>query len=588
MRNVVLNATLQAKLDAFYKAILSEITEVCEASSLSKEETSLIKRYLKCFLSFKKRGNIKDIPVIQKIVKNRTFLYNLSDYYILYPFLEDLILDMCEVERLYSDLCVAMPWENWRTVQNFLSSRSSYSCFSILYAYVMAMKPDSEDIRKYDIQKAGSPYRENPVEDFYSQFKNRVGFTKAHVTEQEFYTFCKCVLHYFPEEEPSLREISLSCGNEDRNINSAEIWVSRFLNEDSKEGAKISEPISTPKKRKSRPKVGIVYDITLSQRTSNEISIEKNLGENFAPYQVAIEQINANYPGVFPISDAGILSALCCLFYLSDGQTDIEPIDEDEDGITYEASIYQLYSTVKGAEYKPSIEDVSRFITGLEFLSYPRRIPRKVRNAKTGKEETIINSLAFLTILNKIILPQVEDADEKKKIIKEQELGKQKVRFRIHKAFYCGFTDETKGENDEMLYLPIESKGKERRYFQRVSFEKSASMEWMRFLCNLSSCVQMQEDNLLERVFDYQGAIAKARSWDIKKCPCDKVEIRHGKPYQFQTWEEYKKRMISKKEKTKDKKTLLSYFERAQKEGEIISYKLKNGVYSWRYKEGAE
>lgn len=587
MRSAKLSDTLQAKLNAFYNSIIPEILAVCEASSLSVEETNLIKRYLKAFLSFKKRGNIKDIPTIQKIVKNRVFLYNLSDLYILYPFIEDITLDLCEISRQYSELCAAMPWDNWRTVHNVLSSRYSYSCFSLLYAYIMAMKPDSEDIRKYDLQKEGAPYRENKVEDFYFQFKKDAEFTKRSVTEVEFYTFCKLVLQFFPEEETSLREISLSCGNEDRNINSAEIWVSQFLNEGPRKETPISDPIITPKKRKARPKVGIVYDLVLAQRTRNEISIEKNLGENFAPYQVAIEQINANYPGVFPISNAGILDALTCLYYLSDDQTDIEPIQEDNDGITYEASIYRLYSTLKGSDYKPSFEDISRFITGLDFLSYPRRIPRKVRNAKTKKEETIIISFSFLTFLNEIILPQVEDTDGKKKILKEQELGRQKVRFRIHRAFYCGFTDETKGDNNETLYLPIESKGKERRYFQRSSFERS-SMEWASFLFNLSSCVQMKEENLLEKVFDYQGAIEQARKWDLDNIPCDRVEMRHGKPHPFKTWEEYKKRMISKKEKTKDRKTLASFFERAKKEGEIISYTLKSGVYSWKYKEETE
>lgn len=585
MRSVTLPLTLRDKLNSFYTVHIPDILAVCEASSLDREETSLMKRYIRNFLSFKKRGNIKDIPVIQRIVKNRSFIYNLSDLYIIYPFLEDLILDLSEISRQFSDLSLAVPWENWRTVNSVLASRSSYSCFSLLYAYITAMKPDSDEIRKYDRHKEGAPFKDNPVEDFYFEFKRNSEKTKPQVIELEFYAFCKCVLQFFPEEEQALREISIPGGNVEQVVNSAEIWVSQFLNEPQESEKAITPP--APKKRKARQKVGIVYDITLSQRTYNEISPDR-LGEEFASYRVAIEQINANYPGVFPITNSGVAEALTCLYFVSGDSSDLTPIEEDEFGVIYEASIYRLYSIVKGTEHKPSLEDISRFIVGLDFLTYPRRFQRKERNASTGKEVNNVISLAFLYIYNQIHLPKIEkDEGGNTRVIAEQELGKQKVKFRIHKALFGGFPAETKDEHGKPLYLPIETKGKERRYFQKSSFKK-ATTEWLTFLNNITSCVQMREDNLLENVFDYQGAIEQAKNWDLNKIPCTESEIRHGKLYYFRTWEEYKKRIISKKEKTKDRKTLLKFFERAKAEGVIISFTFKDGVYHWRYKENAE
>lgn len=597
MHKIEIPENLKAKLNSFCKAfVLPDILKLCEECGLSDKETNLITRYVKSFLSFKKRGNIADVETIEGLIWNERFMNAIEDISDVYPFIMDIRREMRHLANTFYDLKKVAPWDNERYIKNFFfSTPLSYSTFSILYAYIVSKKPGEEEIQKYDLRKdwkEKSLNRINPVLDLYKSLKNGYEERKNRAIEVEYYSFCQCVLQFFPEERQSLLEMVMPFEGAEDTLKTAEKWVLAVFC-DNTNGAPQEEATEdpAPKKKKARKKVGIVYDIILSQRTANEIStVKDNLGESFAPYQVAIEQINANYPGVFPISDAGILDALTCLYYLSDTQTsEIQPIKADADGMVYEASIYQLYGTIKGNDYKPSFEDISRFITGLDFLTYPRRVPRKVRNAKTRKEETIIISVQFLNFLNKIILPQVErDEEGRVKVLTAQELGKQKVKFRIHKALYTGFSDRTEGENNEVLYLPVETKGKERRYFLRASFEKSSSTEWARFLFNLSSCVQMKEANLMEKVFDYQGALAQARNWDNNNIPCDRTEKRHGKTYYFSSWEEYKRRMQSKKDKPKDKKTLSSFFERAKKEGEIISYSLVNDLYTWKYKEQTE
>lgn len=597
MHKIEIPDTLKAKLNSFCKAfVLPDILKLCEECGLSDKETNLITRYVKSFLSFRKRGNIADVETIEGLIWNERFMNAIEDISEVYPFVMDIRREMRHLANTFYDLKKVAPWDNERYIKNFFfSTPLSYSTFSILYAYILSKKPGEEEIKKYDLWKdwkEKSLYRVNPVISLYKELKEGYEERKNRAIEVEYYSFCQCVLQFFPVERESLLEMELPFEGAEETLKTAEKWVLAVFCESTNEVPQEEETATpAPKKKKTKKKVGIVYDIILSQRTANEIStVKDNLGESFAPYQVAIEQINANYPGVFPISDAGILDALTCLYYLSDTQTsEIQPIKADADGMVYEASIYQLYGTIKGNDYKPSFEDISRFITGLDFLTYPRRVPRKVRNAKTGKEETIIISVQFLNFLNKIILPQVErDEEGRVKVLTAQELGKQKIKFRIHKALYTGFPDRTEGENNEVLYLPVETKGKERRYFLRASFEKSSSMEWTRFLFNLSSCVQMKEANLMEKVFDYKGALEQARKWDSNGIPCDRTEKRHGKIYYFSSWEEYKRRMQSKKDKPRDKKTLANFFERAKKEGEIISYTLVNDLYTWKYKEKTE
>ena len=591
MHTIEIPETLKAKLDSFYKkTVFPDILKLCEDCRLSEKEKNLVTRYVKAFLSFKKRGNISDIETIEGLIWNERFMNALEDLSELYPFVMDIRREMRHLHFAFSYTLKIAPWDNERDIENLLlSSPLSYSTFSIIYGYVLKQKPEEEELNKYDLQKdwkEKSLSRVNPVLDFYRKLKEGYKERKSKAIEEEYFYFCRCVLQFFPEERNSLLEM-VSFEAAEELVKTADKWVSAFLNETNEETKEAPEP----KRKKARKKIGIVYDIILSQRTANDISTEKDhTRESFAPYLVAIERINANYPGVFPITEQGIIDAFSCLYYLSDTQNaEIQPINSDEDGMIYEATIYQLYNMIKRTDYKPSSEDIARFITGLDFLTHPRRVPRKVRNAKTRKEETIVISVQFLNFLNKIILPQVERDEDGRvtKVLATQELGKQKVRFRIHKSLYSGFPDKTEGANNEVLYLPVETKGKERRYFLRTSFEK-ASTPWINFLFHIRACVHMKEDNLLENVFMYQAALAQARNWDDMNIPCDRTEKRHGKIYYFSSWEEYKRRMQSKKEKSKDKKTLLSFFERAKKEGEIISYSLVNNLYSWRYNETPE
>ena len=75
MRSVTIPSPLKEKLDKYLSAfVLPDIDKICADSSLSNEETNLIKRYVKSYFSFKKRGNIKDLELIERIVWNEKLM----------------------------------------------------------------------------------------------------------------------------------------------------------------------------------------------------------------------------------------------------------------------------------------------------------------------------------------------------------------------------------------------------------------------------------------------------------------------------------------------------------------------------------
>lgn len=591
MRSVTIPSPLKERLDKYLSAfVLPDIDKICVDSSLSNEEASLIKRYVKSYFSFKKRGNVKDLEIIERIVWNEKLMKAFEDYAALYPFLADIRNELRYLNVFYSDIKGGQPWRKQRSIVNVFNSPMSYSAYSILYAYVLNQKPKAEDISKYD--EFDDPEIEetkfNPVAHFYKWFREDHEDRKKDSIEKEFLNFACFVIEFFWDERKCLLEMDVPNVDVKKTFEEASKWIETLgIFGDDKEEPKEEEVKPKPKTER----VSIAYDLVLAQRTANEIStIKEQLGESFAPYQVAIEQINRNYPGVFPITNAGILEALLCLYCISDGQTDLQPIEEDTHGKTFEASIYQLYKIAKGSDVPPSSEDIARFITGLEFLTYPRRFPRKVRNPKTKKEEIIIKSLALLKLPNGVVLPKLKDeSDEEKKLVEgKQNLGRQKISFTIHSAFYEGFDDEVKGEDGKPLYLPIETKGKELRQFPKKALIRDKKGEYSRLIYNLGSCVQMLEENLLENVFDYNGDIEQAKREDKAGIKCDKVETINGKPYKYDSWEKWRRRQISKKQKPKDKKRLKAYFDDAVKDGVIISYSLNNAKYSWKYKETSE
>lgn len=596
MRSVIIPSPLKERLDEYLSAfVLPDIDKICLESALTNEETNLIKRYVKSYFSFKKRGNMSDLEIIERIVWNEKLMILFEDFSALYPFLMDIRQELRYINLFYSDIKGGQPWRKQNKIANVFTSPMSYSAYSILYAYVLKQKPKAEDLSIYD--EYDDPNLEetkfNPVVHFYKWFRYDHESRKNKSIGREFFNFACYVIEFFWDERNCLLEMDIPNIDVKKTFEEASNWIDSLgiFGNDKKESSAVEDV----KSKKKQERVSIAYDLVLAQRTANEIStLKEQLGENFAPYQVAIDQINKNYPGVFPITNSGVLDALLCLYRISDGQTDLTPIQEDEHGKTFEASIYQLYKITKGNSNPPSSEDLARFITGLEFLTYPRRFPRKVRNPKTKREEIIIKSLALLELPSGVVLPIQEtkvneNNEEEKRIIDKQKLGSQKITFTLHSAFYEGIDDEVTGEDGNPLYLPIETKGKELRQFPIKALRRDTTGEYSRLLFNLSSCVQMLEENLMEAVFDYNGQIEKARKDDIDGIPCDKVETRKGRePRAFATWEEWRKRQISKKQKPKDKKKLQAYFEDAVKDGVIISYSFKNNKYAWKYKEGEE
>lgn len=590
MRSVTIPSPLKERLDKYLSAfVLPDIDKICVDSSLSNEEASLIKRYVKSYFSFKKRGNVTDLEIIERIVWNEKLMKAFEDYAALYPFLADIRNELRYISVFYSDIKGGQPWRKQRSIINVFNSPMSYSAYSILYAYVFAQKPKAEDLHKYD--EFDDPNLEesifNPVIHFYKWFREDHEDRKKDSIEKEFLNFACFVIELFWDERKCLLEMDVPNVDVKKTFEEASKWIETLgIFGDDKEEPKEEEV--KPKQKTER--VSIAYDLVLSQRTANQVStIKEESGDSFAPYQVAINQINKNYPGVFPITDAGVHEAWNCLCFICDGQTELKPIQEDERGAkTFEASIYQLYKIAKGEDSTPSYEDLARFSMGLDFWTYPRRFKRKRRDTRTKKEVLQVVSLQLLYISDRcgFSLPTTERATNEKGEPEKRIVGGQKITFTIHSAFFGGIDDEVKDNEGNLIYSAIETKGKELRHFSKNALRRDPTGWYSRFLYNLASCVQMLEETLLEYVFDYNGQIEKAKDQDKNRISCDKIETRKGRePRKFATWEEWTKRQISKKQKPKDKKRLQAFFEDAVKDGEIISYSFKNNKYTWKYKE---
>lgn len=596
MRSVTIPSPLKEKLDKYLSAfVLPDIDKICADSSLSNEETNLIKRYVKSYFSFKKRGNIKDLELIERIVWNEKLMAAFDEYSALYPFLADIRNELRYLNVFYSDIKGGQPWIKQRNITNVFTSPMSYSAYSILYAYVLAQKPKTEELSKYD--EYDDPDREetkfNPVSHFYKWLRYDHEDRKKHSIEKEFLNFACFVIDFFWDERKHLLEMEVPSIDVKKTYDTACKWIESLKKYGDEKEEKPEEEIKKEEKpKKKTERVSIAYDLVLANRTANQVStIKEDSGDSFAPYQVAINQINKNYPGVFPITDAGVFEAWLCLCSISDGQTNLIPIQEDERGKTFEASIYQLYKIAKDNDITPSFEDLARFTMGLDFWTYPRRFKRKRRDTKTKKEVISVVSLTLLYISDRcgFSLPSTDRTTDEEGNNEKRIVGGQKITFTLNSAFYEGIDDEVKDNDGNLLYAPIEKNGKELRYFPKKALRRDTTGWYSRFLYNLASCVQMLEENLLENVFDYNGQIEKAKSLDKDGIICDKVETRKGRePRAFATWEDWTKRQISKKQKPKDKKRLQAFFADAVKDGVIISFSLQNNKYTWKYKDTEE
>ena len=115
MRSVTIPSPLKERLDKYLSAfVLPDIDKICVDSSLSNEEASLIKRYVKSYFSFKKRGNVKDLEIIERIVWNEKLMKAFEDYATLYPFLADIRNELRYLNVFYSDIKGGHPWRKQR------------------------------------------------------------------------------------------------------------------------------------------------------------------------------------------------------------------------------------------------------------------------------------------------------------------------------------------------------------------------------------------------------------------------------------------------------------------------------------------
>ena len=126
MRSVTIPAPLKEKLDKYLSAfVLPDIDKICADCALSDEETNLIRRFIKSYFSFKKRGNITDLELIEGIVWNERLMKSFEDYSVIYPFLMYLRQELRYLNVFYSDIKGGQPWRKQNSIVSVFNSSLS-------------------------------------------------------------------------------------------------------------------------------------------------------------------------------------------------------------------------------------------------------------------------------------------------------------------------------------------------------------------------------------------------------------------------------------------------------------------------------
>lgn len=571
-KNIKINSGTLAKLELLYTKCLPGLKKIIEYSGLGSKEASLVKRYVKGYLLFQKRGNINDLPTIATIAANRSFRQEMEASGVDFIFLRFLGWDIISLSSFYN----ALQPENLLSQEyirageqiNTHHSVMSFSAVSMLYSYLWKYKPEDFSAYNYTqtIEVGGKTMTVsgNSAENFYNSLKINEDDNKIRAIGNDFYDFVRVVLTYFPEERENLFLISglpFDDDLRDRIITDAESYVSRLNGK-----LNIEEDFIEEKNKTS--KVPIPLDLILASRKSNPVLVEGDLID----LKRAIWEVNKSGKYKLPITEKSYTIVQDLLSILAGSASGLIPI---KPGVRkFKVSIYKLWKIATGGKYEPSNKEINSFIMGLEFARNPIVCPHYYNHPKKGKIPVLISiSLAHIGVM---VLPESEDQGglssqeitiEPSLLFTGGEVGKDKI-------FSLG-----KGENAEDLSI-IEADKKEVRFVEIAALENS-SPQWRRFRSILQSCTHMKESDLMENVFNYSGEIEEAKGKD------EAGEKYTGKG-KYKDIESYTKRYITQN-KGKDRQRLIDLFDRAKELGLITRYKLKStGVYEWGIKKEQE
>lgn len=571
-KDIKINSGTLAKLETLYTKCLPALKKIIEYSGLESKEASLVKRYVKGYLLFQKRGNVKDLPVIATIAANRSFRQEMDAAGVDFIFLRFLGWDIFSLSSFYNTLqhekLLSQEYVRAGEQLNVHHSVMSYSAVSMLYAYIWKHKP--EDFSAYDytqpINIGGKSMivSGNTAENFYNSLKINEADNKTRAIGNDFFDFVRIVLSYFPEERENLFSISglpFDDTLRDRIIEDAESYVSRLNGR-----LNVEEDFIEEKNRTN--KVPIPLDLILASKKSAPVLIQGDLID----LKRAIWEVNNSGKYKLPITEKSYTIVQDLLSILAGSASGLTPV---KPGVRkFKVSIYKLWKIATGGKYEPSNKEINAFIMGLEFARNPIVCPHYYNHPKKGKIPVLIS--VSLAHIGAMLLPDSEDQGglssqeitiEPSLLFTGGEVGKDKI-FSLGKV----------GNADELAI--IEADKKEVRFVELSALENS-SPQWRRLRSILQSCTHMKESDLMEQVFDYSGTIEEAKGKD------EAGEKYTGKG-KHKDIESYTKRYIVQN-KGKDRQTLVTLLERAKELGIITRYKLKpTGVYEWGIKKDQE
>lgn len=571
-KDIKINSGTLAKLETLYTKCLPALKKIIEYSGLESKEASLVKRYVKGYLLFQKRGNVKDLPVIATIAANRSFRQEMDAAGVDFIFLRFLGWDIFSLSSFYNTLqhekLLSQEYVRAGEQLNVHHSVMSYSAVSMLYAYIWKHKP--EDFSAYDytqpINIGGKSMivSGNTAENFYNSLKINEADNKTRAIGNDFFDFVRIVLSYFPEERENLFSISglpFDDTLRDRIIEDAESYVSRLNGR-----LNVEEDFIEEKNRTN--KVPIPLDLILASKKSAPVLIQGDLID----LKRAIWEVNNSGKYKLPITEKSYTIVQDLLSILAGSASGLTPV---KPGVRkFKVSIYKLWKIATGGKYEPSNKEINAFIMGLEFARNPIVCPHYYNHPKKGKIPVLIS--VSLAHIGAMLLPDSEDQGglssqeitiEPSLLFTGGEVGKDKI-FSLGKV----------GNADELAI--IEADKKEVRFVELSALENS-SPQWRRLRSILQSCTHMKESDLMEQVFDYSGTIEEAKGKD------EAGEKYTGKG-KHKDIESYTKRYIVQN-KGKDRQTLITLLERAKELGIITRYKLKpTGVYEWGIKKDQE
>ncbi|MBR2916210.1 MAG: hypothetical protein IKC07_01235 [Clostridia bacterium] len=608
MTNAIKSKTLRDKMNALCEYALKEVNLVCDISGVTDQERTILENYVKGFLTFSKRCSPADLPLIEGITKNASFRHFLANSIGLYPFLEWIRWDLSMTAYIYAELQKAPILEEdspiWKV---FLSSNLavSYSSATALFDYIKEFRPSEEVIASIAVER---PFiRESTGEEltilhypalhFYYKVDTWEGGIKTTAQKKDFSEFSRVVMLCAPEEKPGL--LSLECAgvtDEDREeiINAAELFAIRYRADYPDKNFYLPE--RTKPHYSTHTKVN--YD-TFSTFSKASL-IQAGESGDFYPIEVVNyitqkdneekERKGEQVKKPLEMELNGESKAVAAMILLAAGRHNLTP--KDTRGTTFETTFYKLYKLVS-KDSEPHTEDMLSFISGILALSRPRVAvvkgsDEKGKAAERRQQVTLLHLLGNTDLEN--ILYHIEEKNKgKQKDEKDATLFNQQIKFALDDVWFIGFRNtivEDKDGEKKPVFFPTERK--KALLLPNSILENGMTNKELVFLSNIkpkgtkTKKGHMAEADLLSAVFGYDRKLLLAREKDKRKEPLINPKTGERFSAKLQTWEDYTLWEISHN-KSNNKKKLKSLFEKAIKDGIIVSYsfKPKTKVYEW-------